>query len=191
MRQKDDTAAEMLPVRLMISIAMIAAVLLLLVGASGTLRIFLAEQQVERQCLLLQSTLATMVANGVFRDVDDCSAIEGTKRVHTLILPDSLIYLSFGSDPDLLYTEGYTSELVEDQPVIFYQVQGGSKKVLWLPNKTYKFREGTFVDGRWVINGTSKSYIIQGGGTTTLAFECVQKNHIPYILIHRIDGFLK
>lgn len=191
MRQKDDAAAEMLPVRLVISVAMIAAVLLLLVGASGTLRIFLAEQQVERQCLLLESSLATMVANGVFRDVDECSTAEGTKRVHTLILPDSLIYLSFGGDPDLLHTNGDTSGFVEEQPVIFYQVQGGSKKVLWLPNKTYSFREGTLVDSRWVINGTSQSYIVQGGGTTTLVFECVQKNHIPYILIYRIDGLLK
>jgi hypothetical protein len=188
MRQLNNAAVEMLPIRLIMSIAMIAAILLLIVSASGTLRVFLDEQQVEQQCLSLQSTLSIMIADGAFRDVDDHTASEGTKRVHTFILPDSLIYLSFGGDPETHYSGVFNSRLVEDGAVIFYQVQGGSKKVIWLPRQTHKFREGTNVHGQWVLSGDGHSYIIRGGGTISLVFECVQKNHQRYILIHYNDG---
>lgn len=188
MRQSNNAAVEMLPIRLIMSIAMIAAVIVLVVSAAGTLRVFLAEQQVEQQCLSLQSTLSIMIADGAFRDVDEPSASEGTKRVYTFVLPDSLVYLCFGGDPDTHRSGLFTSTLVEDGAVIFYQVQGGSKKVIWLPRHTHKFREGTYGHDQWVINGSGNSYIIHGGGTMSLVFECIQKNHRRYILIYQDDG---
>ena len=45
------------------------------------------------------------------RDVDDLNAAEGTKRVQTFTLPDSLVYLSFGGDPDPLNTGVFSSKL--------------------------------------------------------------------------------
>ena len=188
MRRVCNIAAEMLPVRLMVSIAMIAAIIVLLLSASSTLRTFLAEQEVEEQCRALQASLSTMVGSGALRDVDDLYATEGTKRMHTFSLPDSLIYLCFGGDPDSSNTGNLTPMLVEDGAVICYKVQGGSKKVIWLPKETYKFREGRYIQDRWVINGDGESFIIRRGGTLTLVFENVQRNHKAYILIHQNDG---
>jgi hypothetical protein len=183
----NNEAVEMLPIRLIISLAVIAAIVLLIVVASGNLRTVLAEQEVEGQCRLLESSLSTMAGAGGFRDVDACSAPEGSKRMQTFSLPDSLMYLSFGGDPDPSNTGVLTPGLTEDGAVIFYQVQGGSKKVIWLPKDTYKFREGTYVDDKWVIQGDGQSYIIRRGGTISLVFERVTKNHQVYILIHEND----
>ena len=180
----DANAVEMIPVRLIISIAIISAIAVMTVFASSSLRTLLAEHQVEQECRLLESTLSTMVGSGVPRDVDEASTAEGTKRVQTFTLPDSLLYLSFGGDPDSLNTGVLKPGLIEDGAAIFYMVEGGSKQVIWLPKETYKFREGTYVDHKWVINGTGQSFIVHSGGKITLVFERVQKKHVIYILIH-------
>jgi hypothetical protein len=130
-----------------------------------------------------------MVASGVPRDVDDVNAVDGTKRVQTFTLPDSLVYLSFGGDPDPLNTGVVTLGVVDDGSAIIYRVEGGSKQVIWFPEKTYKFREGAYVSDKWVINGAGRSYVISGGGKTTLVFEYVQKNHVMYILIYGASGY--
>ena len=183
----DNDAVNQLPIRLVMSLAIIAAVLFLVACASSTLRTSLAEHQVESQCRKLEASLSTMTGSGAVRDVDDSNAAEGTKRVQTIILPDSLIYLSFGGDPDPSNTGVLSSELVEDGAVIFYRVQGGSKQVIWLPMETYKFREGMFVDDHWTMAGEGQSLVIHEGGTVTLIFERVQKNHKSYILVHNTD----
>jgi len=187
MRQRDDDAADQLPIRLMMSLAIVAVIVVLIAGASGAMRTFLAEQQVETQCRLIEASLSTMVGSGAVRDVDDLNAPQGTKRVQSISLPDSLIYLSFGGDADPLNTGVFSSGLVEDGAVIFYRVQGGSKQVIWLPKETFKFREGIFIDNRWGVNGAGQSFIIHTGGTLSLVFERVQKNHRSYILVHNTD----
>jgi len=187
MRKMNADAVEMIPIRLIISLAIISAIVVMMVFASSSLRILLAEHQVEQECRLLESTLSTMVGSGVPRDVDEASAAEGTKRVQTFTLPDSLLYLSFSGDPDSLNTGVLKPGLIEGGAAIFYQVEGGSKQVIWLPKETYKFREGTYVDNKWVINGAGQSFIVHSGGKITLVFERVQKNHVIYILIHGTD----
>ena len=188
MRQMNSDATEMIPIRLMISIVIIAAIMVLVVFASESLRVSLAEGQVEHECRLVQSSLSTMMASGVPRDVDSIDPAEGTKRVHTMTLPDSLVYLSFGGNPDPLNIGDLRPALTEEGAALFYRVQGGETHVIWLPVDTYKFREGTFHEKTWVMNGTGESFILSQGGTTTLVFELVQKNHVRYILIHANDG---
>lgn len=184
MSNRSIAAAEMLPVRLIMSSAMIAAIAILIVTTAGTLQVTLAEHDVEVACQSLQASLCTMVADGAFRDVDDPSSPEGTKRIHTLHLPDSVMYLSFGGDPDPANNGSRISALLESGSVIVSRVQGGSKKILWLPIETYKFRQGQYVNDRWVIQGQGNSVVITNGGTITLVFECVQKQHQKYLLIH-------
>ena len=180
-------AVEMIPIRLMVSITIIAAITLMIGVSSGTLRIYLAEHQVEHECRQIQSTLATMMSSGVGRDVDDKEAAEGTKRVCSLLLPDSLLYLSFGGDPEKNNDGVLQPGLTEDGAAIFYKVEGGSKQVIWLPKETYHFREGTFDKNTWMINDGGESYILRQGGTITLVFELIEKNHETFILIHGND----
>ncbi len=61
MRQMNTNAVEMIPIRLIISLAIIAAIAVMMVFASSSLRTLLAEHQVEQECRLLESTLSTMV----------------------------------------------------------------------------------------------------------------------------------
>jgi hypothetical protein len=188
MRKMNGNATEMIPIRLIISITIIAAIMVLFAVAADSLRISLAEHQVEHECRMLQSRLSTMIASGVARDVDAVDTAQGTQRIQTMTFPDSLLYLSFGGNPDPLNTGELLSKLTEDGAALFYRVQGGNTQVIWLPIDCYKFREGTLLENTWVINDIGESFILCHGGTTTLVFELVQKNHVNYILIHANDG---
>ena len=178
----------MIPIRLLLSIAIIAAIAMLVGVGMGVLRTSLAQHQVEQQCQNLLSTLGTMVQSGVPRDLNEWLAADGTTRAQTLTLPDTLVYLSFGGDPDVEKSGVFHPHLSLDGSSIFYQVQGGSKQVIWLTKGLYRFREGCLANRTWVLNGDGESYIIDHGGSSTLIFELVEKNHETYILIHGNDG---
>jgi hypothetical protein len=184
---RGNDAVDQLPIRLLMSLAIIAAVVLIIGGASGWMRTFLAEQQIENQCRMLEASLLTMVHAGASRDVDDPLAVEGAKRVQQFTLPDSVVFLSFGGNPDPTGQGYFSSELVEDGAAIFYRVQGGSTHVLWLPKESFQFREGLCVDTHWIVHDAGQSFIIHQAGQYVLVFEHVQKNHEQFILIHNTD----
>ena len=176
----------MIPIRLIISITVIAAIAVVIAIAYNNLSITLAENQIENDCRTLESKLYTMMSSGIARDVDDINAGEGTKRIHNFDLPGNLIYLAFGVDPDPNNCGTLKTGLTEDGSVIFYRVGGGSKHAIWL-SEGFRFREGNYTSNKWIITGNGQGFIITGGGKTTLIFELVQKNDERYILIHS-DG---
>jgi hypothetical protein len=180
-------AIDHLPVRLVMSLALIAAIVCIFCGASGWMHTFLAEQQIEYQCRQLEASLRTMVQSGATRDVDDPLAVEGAKRVQRFILPDTLVFLSFGGNPDPTNQGWFTSELSGHGAAIFYKVQGGSTQVLWFPEETFRFREGFCVDSHWTLHDAGYSFILHQGGKCELIFEHVEKNHENFILIYQTD----
>ena len=186
MRKSDNIASEMIPIRLIISVAVIAAIAVIIAIGYNNLSITLAENRVENECRTLESELFTMMSSGVTRDVDEINAGEGTKRIHNFDLPDNLIYLAFGVDPDPNNRGILETGLTEDGSAIFYRVGGGSKHVIWL-SEEFKFREGDYTNNKWVINGDGQGFIITSEGKTTLVFELVQKNDERYVLIHSND----
>lgn len=188
MKPVDSLAAEMIPIRLLISIAIVAAIAVIVGVGMGMLRTSLAQHQVEKQCHDLLSSLDTMVRSGAPRDLEERLAVAGTTRVQTLVLPDDLLYLSFGGDPDAANTGVLRPQISDDGAVIVYKIQGGSKEVIWLPEGVYRFREGCLSNHSWTLRGDGESYILDHGGTCTLVFELVEKNHKIYILIHGNDG---
>jgi hypothetical protein len=115
-------------------------------------------------------------------------AAAGTTRVQMLVLPDNLMYLSFGGDPDTRNTGVLHPQVSNDGVVIVYKVQGGSKQVIWLPQGIFRFREGYLSNTSWTLRGDGECYILDHGGTSILVFELVEKNHKIYILIHGNDG---
>jgi hypothetical protein len=184
---RSNDAVDQLPIRLLMSLAIVSAILLLLVGASDAVRTVLAEQQIETQCRSVEASLLTMVSNGGMRDVDDPFAGDGAKRMLTFTLPDSIVFLSFGGNPDPTNTGVLSSELLQEGSVICYKVQGGSTHVLWLPFETVRFREGILINGHWMLHGGGQSFIIHSGGIVTMVFEYVEQNHDSFILIHNTD----
>ena len=187
MKHIDNIAAEMIPIRLIISIAIIAAISFMIAVGYGNLSVALAENQVENECRAIESKIYTMMGSGIARDIDEINVGEGTKRIHTFNLPDSLIYLGFGVDPDSDNDGKLETGLTENGSVIFYRVEGSSKHVIWLRDE-FEFREGWYTGSKWVINGDEQGLILSSGGRITLTFELVQKNHERYILIQGNDN---
>ena len=188
MRSVDAFAAEMIPIRLLISVAVIAAIAVLLGVGIGMLRTSLAQGQVEQQCRDLVTTLDSMVQSGAPRELGNPCAPAGTTRVQTLSLPSSLVYLSFGGDPDAADTGVLHSRVTDDGSVIVYRVDGGSKQVMWLSTGRFRFREGSLSNATWTLQGDGRCYIIDHGGRVSLEVELVQQNHVTYLLIHGNDG---
>jgi len=184
---RQNTAVDHLPVRLIMSLALIAAIISILCGASGWMRTFVAEQQIEYQCRQLEASLRTMVQSGATRDVDDPLAAEGAKRVQLFTVPASVVFLSFGGNPDPTNQGWFSSELSRYGAAIFYKVQGGSTRVLWFSEESFRFREGLYVDSHWTLHESGHSFILHQGGKYELIFEHVEKNHENFILIHQTD----
>jgi len=187
MKKMDNNAADMIPIRLIISITLVAAIIAILAIGYNSLRIVLSENQVEKDCKALESKFYTMIASGVTRDVNEINAAEGTKRAYTFNLPENIIFLSFGVDPDQDNNGILETGLTSNGAVIFYKINGGSKKVIWL-NSDFKFREGYYDGSKWVINNNGEGFIIKNPGEIKLNFEYVKRNTEEFILIQSNDG---
>lgn len=188
MKKIDNTASEMIPIRLIISIAIMAAIAFMLAVGYNNLSITLPENQIENQYITLESKLYTMLASGVTRDVDELNAGDGTMRTHTFDLPDNIVYLAFGIDPDPNNNGELTTGLTDDGSAVFYKVSNGNKHVIWLSGDDFRFREGNNTNGKWIINNDEQGFILRNSGKTTLTFELVQKNHERYVLILANDN---
>lgn len=194
LRKLDEKAADVLPIRLIVSIAIIAAV----TGITGfglyNMSITSSENQVDHECKDLISSLNSMVEKGEPRELYDLDDL-GSTRVEEFTLPDNLLYISFGMDPDPLNNGKLRSSLEGKGNVIFYKVEGGSKKAIWL-DEDFKFREGILYSknpDKWIMLPPSlfapTGYVIQDGGGTTITFELVKYNNENLILIHATDEF--
>ncbi len=183
MRRVNTIASEMIPIRLLLSIAIVATITVMIVAGHSVLCVALAEHHLESQCLSLESTLYSMVQSGVARDIDEIGAFEGTKRTYTLDLPGSLLYLSFGVDPDPDNDGILESGLTSDGSVLCFRVSGGSKQIRWLAEEDIRFRKGNYTQEKWTIEGTGEGLILTSGGTVTLTFELAERNHEKFILI--------
>lgn len=62
------------------------------------------------------------------------------------------------------------------------------QSVIWFPEEDFKFREGKYVNNKWIINNDEQGFIFGSGGKTTLTFELMGKNHEKCILINSNDG---
>jgi len=128
-----------------------------------------------------------MLASGTPRDVDEVDTGDGTRRHQTFNIPENIIYLSFGVDPDPDNDGALKTGITQTGAVIFYRVQDSSKKIIWLDDN-FRFREGKFYDDKWIINGLGQGFIIKEGGKIKLNFELVEKNHNLYVLIRQTDS---
>jgi len=186
MRKIDTIAADMIPIRLIISLAVVASISMLVGFGFLNLKISNSEDDVECQMNNIQSKMYNMIASGIARDVDEVDASDGTKRRITLSLPDNLAFIGFGVDPDENNDGVLKSGLTDQGNVIFYKIHGGSKKVIWFENKI-RFREGKINGDKWVLNNPPQGFIISKG-ETTIVFELVERFNEKYILIQCNDG---
>jgi len=108
-----------------------------------------------------------------------CREVQETKEFN---LPNELVYLGFGVDPDSNNDGDLESGLTSNGSCIFYKVEGMSKKVIWLDDDI-KFREGESESGRWKIKYPEQGFVIKDGGKIKLSFELVKDFYDEYVLI--------
>jgi len=185
----DNRGATFIPMRALMSIVVAGVIIgLVFIGLQHATKIS-AEKQVERECNNLISSLSTMVASGDARDVLNPQDSQGDSRNIELNLPDKLIYLGLGIDPDPdndgVLESGFVTA---NGSCIFYKTEGMSKGVIWLDD-SIEFREGIEENGRWVINDPEQGFVIKGGGEYSITFELVEDvSGAKYILILANDG---
>ncbi len=187
MRKLNEIATDMIPIRLIISITVIVAISILFSFGFFSFAVTVSENDVGSQINYLLSNTDTMIASGFARDIYEPDCSDGTKRSISFNLPDNIMYLSFGCDPDIDNNGILESNLMEEGNVIFYRVSNGNKKVFWLDSEV-RFREGEIKDGKWLINSPDQGFIIRNRGKTTVVFELVERFNEKYVLIQSNDN---
>jgi hypothetical protein len=181
MRRCDALGVEMIPIRLVISIAVIGAIVGL--WASGMLVAGPTSDAglLRRECEGAVSTLASLVRGGAARDLRDPDAPLGTRRIVTFDVPAGCVYLSFGGDPDPDGDGVMTSEAAGSSAVIVFLVQGAGKEAVWL-SEPVGFRAGVYDGSRYILG--PGSLILHTAGKARLAFELVRDAAAMYILVY-------
>ena len=175
MKGLDNQAADILPIRLIISISFIATFLVFLGIGLGNIKGVLEEQKLEQSCSIIKSKLYSLVTSGSARDLDDIDSQEGSKRMYSINLPDDIVFLAFGVDPDSKVN------LTDDGCLIVYKLSNGFKKIIWLPEEI-RLRAGVYNGREWMLS--QRGFILDKNGVTTLIFELVEEDNIEYILIY-------
>jgi len=183
----DEGGTGVIPLRMLISLVVGAGIVTVaFLGLRNALHTA-AEKQVERECDEILSSLSTMVASGDARRASNPEMTRGDTRRMEITLPNELIFLGFGIDPDPDNDGVLSSGLTANGSCIFFKTEGRGKRVMW-DTGGVRFREGTQENGRWTVHEPHQGYIIRGGGTYHLTFELVEDyDGTTYVLIWAQD----
>ncbi|MCQ1535245.1 hypothetical protein FTO70_05985 [Methanosarcina sp. KYL-1] len=146
----DTRAADTIPLKLVVYMGLLAAVLLLLAqawqGASPLLEEAEVKAQVEDAALSLRS-----IQGGYARELEDSRSPEGSMCTLTFSLPPSVSYLSFGVDPDPDCNGNFSdSEWTLENNTLIYQYKNGIKNRILMEGETVRFAAGfPDKDGKW------------------------------------------
>ncbi|MCD6172054.1 MAG: hypothetical protein J7J36_06570 [Thermoplasmata archaeon] len=158
-----------LPIKLFISIAIIAIIITLTFSFWKVAEKNLAEKELEKEIDKVIANVETM--SGYYRDVYNYLDENGSKREIEITLPSSIEYVSFGGNAD--------GNIVSDGKCIFYKINGKSMHVKWLEN--IKFRKG-IKNGIWIPS--EEPFVIKKAGNYRLIFENVRQGNDKFVIIY-------
>jgi len=188
---KDDSASIEIPMRLVVYVTLIAAILALAVIGLSHIWPGMTVNIMEKQVGEIKASLATM-QNGGARNLIDPDSPAGNIRTLMITIPEDADYLAFGADPDndLNLTNTQEGLLTERGNVIFYSGTNGKARIPL--DGSIELREGRFEKGRWVVNdhgGKQYGVVISGKGNYELTFELVYDPILKerYTLVHMTD----
>ena len=175
---------EMMPIRLIISLAVIALIMSLTAAAfqAVTPSIDAAHMRGTSNNVIVE--LGTMVSGGVARNLDDQNAPPGTQRLLMLDVPHGCSYISFGGDPDLDGDGILAPDVTGSGSVIVWWIEGIGKQVAWMPPGYPGFRAGVIFDERWMLS--PQAYVIQGVGRHQILVEFVRQGSDSFFLFHGV-----
>lgn len=192
----DTRAADSIPLKLVVYMGLLAAVLLLLAQAWENASPVLDEAEIEAQVEAAGLSLRS-IQNGYARPLEDRYSPEGSTCTLTLSLPDSIRYLSFGADPDPDCSGNLSdSEWKLENNTLIYQYKNGVKQRVLLEGETLHFLKGVAdEEGNWVPAASRENnetapilketgIVIEYPVSGEFAFELVSENGARYTMSH-------
>ncbi len=176
----DTAAAEMIPIRLLLSVAIISVITFLTFAGFQQIQSAGEIDSFEKDLLMLKVELSTLYATGAPRDLRDPFAPAGTSRVFSIYIPSTVTVVRFGSyifdDP---LRPGYDEKSTSG---IFYKTVSGSEQVIWC-DPLIHFLKGTLQDSRWISSDDPIIFYMSGGGRLDVTYELVLYDDDVFVLI--------
>jgi hypothetical protein len=190
------SAADTIPLKLVVYTGLFAAVLILMAQAWNTslpvLEDAKTKDQVETAALGILS-----IQQGYARELGDKDSSSGTMCLIKFSCPDSIRYISFGIDPDPESNGNLNdSNWITEDNTIIYQYKNGVKKRVFLDGENIRFIKGEpDSEGIWFPNidengniakGFSKenAVIIEAPVSGEFSFETVMQKGVRYTMSH-------
>lgn len=147
----DTVAADTIPLKLVVYLVLLAAVVILLAHAWNIASPVLQDAEIKAQAETASLSLLS-IQEGYARNPADKYSPEGSMCTLTFSLPPSVRYISFGVDPDQECNGNLTdSEWIPENNIIIYQYKNGVKKRVLLEGKTIHFIKGIpNSEGIWI-----------------------------------------
>jgi hypothetical protein len=154
----DMEAADTIPLKLVVYVGLLAAVLILLAQAWYTVVPTLEDAEIKAQTEAASMSILS-IQGGYARDSADRESPDGSMCTLELSLPTSIRYVSFGMDPDPECNGNLSdSRWVIENNTIIYQYQNGVKKKVFLGGKPVHFVKGKKnPDGIWIPTADLKN----------------------------------
>ncbi len=138
----DTTAADTIPLKLVVYLGLLAAVLFLISNAWHTAGPVMEDAQIEAQAETASLSIRS-IQEGYARDSAESHSPDGTMCTLKFSLPASVRYISFGVDPDPECNGQLSdSEWILENNTIIYQYKNGVKKRVFLEGKPVHFIKG-------------------------------------------------
>lgn len=187
-------AADTIPLKLVVYLALLAAVVLLLAHAWSIASPVLQGAEIKAQAESASLSLLS-IQGGYARNSEDRHSPEGSMCTLPFSLPPSVRYVSFGVDPDQECNGNLTdSEWTPENNTLIYQYKNGVKKRVFLEGAPVHFIKGIKnSDGIWVpagsreVNGTfldleSTAVVIEDPVSGEFLFEMVTYSDTRYTM---------
>ncbi len=147
----DTEAADTIPLKLVVYLALLAAVVVLLAQAWSIASPALQDAEIKAQAETASLSLLS-IQGGYARNSEDRYSPEGSMCTLKFSLPPSVRYVSFGVDPDQERNGNLTdSEWVPENNTLIYQYKNGVKKRVLLEGAPIHIIKGLHnSEGIWV-----------------------------------------
>jgi len=191
---EDSVAADTIPLKLVVYLGLLAAVVLLLAQAWNIASPVLQEAEIKTQVEIASLSLLS-IQGGYARDSADRYSPEGSMCTLTFSLPPSVRYISFGVDPDQECNGNLTdSGWVPENNTLIYQYKNGVKKRVFLKGTPVHFIKGIRnSEGIWIPTGSqedneislaleSTAVVIEYPVSGEFLFEMVTREGIKYTM---------
>lgn len=192
----DTVAADTIPLKLVVYLGLLAAVLILLVQAWQMAIPVLEDAEITDQAETASMSILS-IQDGYARNSADLYSSEGSICTLKFSLPASVRYMGFGVDPDPECNGNLSdSRWIMENNTIVYQYKNGVKKRVLLEGKPIHFVKGKQnAKGLWIPSADPKNnetlsalektgVIIEYPVSGQFSFEVISMNDVRYTMSH-------